>query len=230
MPKVKKEYFKEKENLIVDAAMRVCQMKPAYEITMRDVARECNISQGGIYCYFSDIDKIFAAILNRCHNEIKFDEDDVTIFDKKESPEIIIEAAFALWGQMTDKITKLYGNLIYQLNAIYLNDPVRGEKVQNLVKASSDYDKHMSKLLIFIEKHIENGDFNPVMQKEHILLLISVAFQGITRTVTFPQNAKAVQDSYGVAEEYTTAQGMASILSQAVIAILKNKSPKGELK
>ncbi len=220
MPKVKEEYFEEKRNLIVDSAMRVCQTKPAYEITMRDVVKECNISQGGIYCYFLDIDEIFAAILNRCHNEIKFDEDAMKIFDKKENPEIIIETAFALWGQMTDKIIKLYGNLIYQLNAIYLNDPVRGRKVQKLVKVGSDYDKYMDKLLIFIENHIENNDFNPVMQKEHILLLISVALQGITRTVTFPQNAKAVQDSYGVTEEDTTAQGMAGILSQAVIAIL----------
>ena len=230
MPKVNKKYFEEKENQIVDAAIRVCKTKPAYEITMRDVVRECDISQGGIYNYFSDIDEIFSAILNRCYSELTFAEDAVRIFDREENPEIIIETAFDLLGKMTDKMIKLYGNLIYELNAIYLNNPARGEKAQKLVKVSNDNDVFLSKLLIFIDKHIANGSFNPAMPKEHIMLLISVAFQGITRIVTFTQNVKAIQDVYGVAEEYTTAHGMASILSQAVIAILNNKSSKGELK
>lgn len=226
MPKVKKEYFEEKENLIVDAAIRVCKTKPAYEITMRDVVRECNISQGGIYNYFSDIDEIFAAILNKCHSELKFGEDVAKIFDSEESPESIIETAFDLLGQMTDKTMKLCGNLIYELNAIYLNNPVRGEKAQKLVKVSNDNDVFLSKLLRFIDKQIVSGEFNPTMPKEHITLLIAVAFQGISRTVTFTQNAKALQDGFGIAEEYTTARGMASILAQAIIAILKNKDSR----
>lgn len=61
------------------------------------------------------------------------------------------------------------------------------------------------------------------MLREHILLLIYVTFQGITRTVTFPLNAKALQDGYGVPEKYTTAQGMTEVLSKAIIEILQNK-------
>jgi len=220
MPKVKKEYFIEKENAIVDAAIRVCQSKPAYAVTMRDIVRECNISQGGIYCYFSDIDEIFAAIFNRCYNQTKFGEDALKIFDGAESPALIIETAFALLGQMLDKMIRLYGNLIYGLNALYLTDPLRVEKVQKMIKLSNDNDIFLAKLLAFIDEHCANGDFQPSMPKEHILLLIDATFQGITRNVTFSPNAKAMQDVYGVDETYTTAQGMAKILSQAIIKLL----------
>ena len=230
MPKVKKEYFKKKENQIVDATMRVCQSKPAYEVTLRDIVRECKISQGSIYCYFSDIDEIFAAILNRCHSEIKFEEDTEKIFEQEERPEVIIESAFTVLGQNIDKIVERYGNLIYELNAIYMNNQVRGEKMQNLVDVSNAGDMFLYKLLAFIEKHISNGDFQPTIPKAHILLLISVAFQGIMRTATFTQNAQLMQEAYGVAEEYATAQGMASILSQVVIGILKNNNLRGNLK
>lgn len=230
MPKVKKEYFMEKENEIVEAAIRVCKLKPAYAVTMRDVVKECKISQGGIYCYFSDIDEIFAGILNKCYSQTKFDEAAAKIFDRDTNPVLVIESAFALWGQMMDKMIQLYGNLIYELNALYLNAPARGEKVQKMIKETNDSDMFLFRLLEFIDEHIASGDFNPAMPKEHILLLIGVTLQGITRTVTFTQNAKALQDVYGVTEEYTTAQGMVGILSKTVIEILKNSNSRGNLK
>ena len=72
MPKVDKEHFERKENLIVDAAIRVCQIKPAYEVTLRDVIRESGISPGGMYCYFSSIDEIFAAISQQMLSRDKY--------------------------------------------------------------------------------------------------------------------------------------------------------------
>ncbi len=220
VPKVKKEHFAEKENEIVDAAIRVCKVKPAYAVTMRDVVKECGISQGGIYCYFSDIDEIFAEIINRTYGEHQLGEEINKIFESNKSLNEIISDAFVLLGRFTDRMIGQYGNLLYELNAIYLNEPARGQKVQSRLKMNNDSDALLGKIIEFIGTNISNGSYRPTMPKEHILLLVGVTIQGIARMITFPDNVEVMKAMFGVDEEYTTAQGMMAILSRTIIGLL----------
>lgn len=77
-------------------------------------------------------------------------------------------------------------------------------------------------LILNIKAHISNGYFNPEMPKEHILLLIGITIQGIARMITFSENADVLQAQFGITMEYTTAQGMMTILAQAIIKLLRN--------
>lgn len=221
MPKVNKEYFEKKVQTIIDAALRVCQSKPAYGVTLKDVVKECGISQGGIYCYFSDIDEIFAGILNRCYSQHKLDPNAWYIFESGETPEGIICQAFAMLGRMLDSMIQQYGTIIYQLNALYLSDPDRGEKTQKLIHVNSNSGLFLERLIDFIGQHIADGYFKPAMPKEHIILLINISFQGITRTVTFTQNAELLQLKYGIEKKYTSSEGMMELLSQSILELLK---------
>lgn len=221
MPKVNKDYFEKKAQTIIDAALRVCKSKPAYGVTLKDVVKECGISQGGIYCYFSDIDEIFAGILNRCYSQNKLEPNSWRIFEGGQTPERIICEAFVILGRMLDSMIQQYGTIIYQLNALYLSDSARGEKTQKLIHANSDSDLFLERLIEFIGRHIANGYFKPAMPKEHIILLINISFQGITRTVTFTQNAELLQLKYGIGKEYTSSEGMMKLLAQSILEILK---------
>lgn len=46
MPKVNEDYINKKKTQILDAAFRMFQQKPLYEITMLDVIKEAGISKG----------------------------------------------------------------------------------------------------------------------------------------------------------------------------------------
>jgi AcrR family transcriptional regulator len=224
MPKVKKEYFEEKAQDIVDGALRVCRSKPAYSVTLKDVVRECGISQGGIYCYFSDIDEIFVEILNRCYRENRLSADAFQIFDSGKKPEKIICDSFSMLGEMLDSIISKYGNLIYELNALYLGNPIRGQKIQPLIEVTNDGDMFLSKLIEFIGNNIVNGDFKPSLPKEHLLFLVGITFQGITYTSTFTQNSDLLRKQYGIEKNYASCMGMMKIFSQALIQILKTEN------
>ena len=224
MPKVDKEHFERKENLIVDAAIRVCQTKPAYEVTLRDVIREGGISPGGMYCYFSSIDEIFAAILNRCYRETNLGKGAGEVFESGESPETIIETAFICIGEVIEKASQPYGKLINELNTIYFNDNERRKKIKTLLIVESDCDRIGDMLQIFIEKHIESGYFKPITPKPYILLLVGIAIQGIISSLPFPdETKKGFYDSIGLDEELRSAQGMAVALSKLIIDSLKNE-------
>lgn len=228
MPKVNEEHFANKEAFIVDAAIRVCQKKPAYDVTLRDIVKESGISQGGMYCYFSSIDEVFAAILNRCYNETNLVEGVEKIFEKEAAPETIIETAFVCMGQMMEKISLTYGKLINELNTIFLNDTKRKKTIGALLHTESDCNKIDDMLLIFINKHIDNGYFTPTTPKSYILFLVEVTLQGFIRVFPFPDEIKnSFYEFINLDEDCRSSKGMAKILSKVVIDLLKNE--RGEL-
>jgi len=217
MPKVNQEYIAEKEKSIIDAAIRVCKSKPVYAVTLRDVVKECGISQGGLYHYFTDIDEIFAEILNRCFNENKIDENGYKIFESNKPIDKVIVTSFASLGQLMDNITYQYGSLIYELNSIYLNEPERGEKTLSKIKAHNDIETFLDKIFSLIETHIANGDAELTVSKEHLVLLVNVTMQGIQQAVTFSKK------SYnGENNKHATAKDMMIILAHSINGLLCN--------
>jgi AcrR family transcriptional regulator len=221
MPKVNEEHFAMKENLIVEAAMRVCKRKPAYDVTLRDVVKESGISQGSMYCYFSSIDEIFAAIANRCYRETNPEGGVEKIFEREGSPEAIIENVLKTWGQVIEKKYMVYGKLINDINTIYYNDPERAKTISALVAVENGVDKIDAMLVAFIGKNIENGYFKPTTPKAYILLAVVMALQGIQRALSATEEDR---DNYlnfiGLDEEHWSASGMAEALFKVVIDLL----------
>jgi TetR/AcrR family fatty acid metabolism transcriptional regulator len=56
---------KDKENAILDAALRIMKQKGFHKARMSDIAREAGISYGLVYHYFTNKEDLFDAILNR---------------------------------------------------------------------------------------------------------------------------------------------------------------------
>jgi AcrR family transcriptional regulator len=229
MPKVDKEYFDRKKNHIVDAAIRVCQRKPMYAATLRDVIRESGISPGGMYCYFSSIDEIFAAIADRCYRESTPEEGVEKIFESGENPETIIEAAFSCWGQIIDKMNITYGKIVSEFDTIYFNEPERAKKIAALMTSENIRDKIEAMLPAFIDKHIRSGYFKPTVPKEYIFLVAATSMHGIKWALPFSSEVKEFHDFIGIDNEHRSAQGMAVALSKLVIDSLKNERAGGRI-
>ena len=223
MPKVNEEYIAEKKKSIVDAAIRVCQSKPVYAVTLRDVVKECGISQGGLYHYFKDIDEIFAEILNRCFLENKIAESNYKIFESNMPLHEIIIASFAVMGQLIDDTVNQYGRLIYELNSIYLNEVERGLKVLNLIQNHNDVEVFFDKIFSLIEAHIKRGNFELAVPIEDLKILVIVAIQGIQQSVTFSQKSLNRENEHYRNNSYKTAKEMTTILAHSINGMLQLK-------
>ena len=221
MPKVNQEYIAEKKRSILDATIRVCKSKPVYAVTLRDVVKECNISQGGLYHYFKDIDEIFAEILNRCFMENKIAECNYKIFESNMSLHEIIIASFATTGQLIDDVANQYGGFIYELNSIYLTEIERGLKVENLIQNHSDVEMFLDKTFSLIEAHIKKSDFELPMSMESLKLLVAVTIQGIQQYVTFSQTFHNRKNEHNKNNNYKTAKEMMVILAHSINGMLQ---------
>lgn len=163
----------------------MCKEKPAYQVTLRDVVRECGISQGGIYRYFTDIDELFAGVLNRYYEEVAFGADIDTLFAHDKSCEQVISDALATFGRHMDKTISLYGTLVYELSVIYLADKQRGDKVEGLLTEGRDSNRLFENVFAYLDHETSIGNMKPRMPLEDIKSIIVLAAQGAVRSLTF---------------------------------------------
>ena len=217
MPKVTEDYFADKKREIVDAAIRVCESKPAYAVTLRDVVKECGISTGGIYNYFSSIDEIFVEILNRTYEDYSANDEYENIFESGKPPCEVIMDFLTFRGILIDDIYKQFGRLIFDVQAICINDPERGRKMLAGIKGNDDGYSAFARLSKYIDERIADGSFECSIPKEHILFILVVAGDGIKKALVDPDSASELALVGISADECATAENMMKILAQVII-------------
>jgi len=217
---VTEEYFAIKKKEIVNAAIRVCASKPAYAVTLRDVVRECGISKGGIYNYFSSIDEIYVEILNRAYEELPTSNEFELIFESGKPPSEVITDFLLSRGRLIDGIYKQFGRLIFDVQAIYINDPERGRKMLAGLKGNDDGYNSFAALSSYIDERIADGTFKCAIPKEYILFVFVAATDGIKKAFVDPDSADELALTGVSKEECKTAESMMKILAQAIIKLL----------
>jgi len=222
MPKVSAQYLAKKKKEIVEAAIRVCDTKPAYEVTLRDVVRECGISTGGIYNYFASIDEILVEILNQAYGEYSYSEELIKIFESDSPADEIIVNAFKTEGKMIDFMYGRYGKFIMELEVILLNDPERGMRMIANSKGNSENNIFMSSLYMLIEDKIAEGVFNPIIPVPHILFTVISAVSGLRSGVTTSEHTKGALLMLGITEEESySAENLMELLAKVMLNLLE---------
>ena len=224
MPKVSAQYLAKKKKEIIEAAIRVCETKPAYEVTLRDVVRECGISTGGIYNYFASIDEIFIEILNQAYSEYPYANEISKIFESNLSVDEIIINAFKMEGRMINSLYGQYGKFIMELDVILLNDSERGMSMMANSKGNADGNVFISNLYKLLETKIAEGVFNPVIPVSHILFTIIGAISGIRNGITSIEFTREAFLMLGLTEdECSSAENMMEILAKTMLKLLNPK-------
>lgn len=182
MPKVTKEYTQNKREMLLDAAQRVCNQKCIYDVTMRDIVVESGISQGSLYCYFKNIDEVFAALMNRFTEHSNLSEKVENLLSFTRPPEQNIhELCLFLADYMIDIINH-YGRYIYELNFLYLHYPERFAQIKNQLKEQQIIVNFKNTLIVYLQEYIKKGTIQPIAPIEHLLIYWNAAFEGIFNT------------------------------------------------
>ncbi len=180
-PKVNEQYKVLKVNSILDCALKLAIKKPVYKISMRDIISECNISQGGIYKYFSNIDDILIQLINReCENLGSIKEVE-NILAKSIAPEQIIYEYLQLNKEkfLSDIIG--VGKIYYEITTMYVNDIEKLDYFLKNCNLSSYSAKYAEKGFEYINTKVSDGYFKPVVRLEDIYNFIITSLDGITR-------------------------------------------------
>ncbi|MGH2317777.1 TetR/AcrR family transcriptional regulator [Planococcus sp. SE5232] len=179
MPKVKPEHAERKKAEIVEAAKRVCSRMPVYEVAMRDIVVEAGMSQGGVYKYFANIDEVFVTILNQETLSSSIKEKVDAIYQEQAEPLEKLDQFLRVIGDHIEASIKTDGSIVFELVSLYSKDPERFKTVKGQLEEVSNLQYLQQSFAAFLIEQVENGNFQPTMQKEDVLTLVEVYMMGL---------------------------------------------------
>lgn len=176
MPKVDQEYFANKKKIILDAAMRVFLRNPAYSVTMKDIINESNLSQGGVYKYYSNIDDIVVSLLNA--HKINTNPKDI-INKYEDDPEKTIFELLKSFKNFFFLTEKVFGKIMFELQPIFFNNKKRFDNFKKNIDQYITLYFWLAELFLFIDRKVEEKYFNPITDTSNIYMQIIVSVDGI---------------------------------------------------
>jgi len=193
LPRVNEEHTKKKRAEILEAAKRVCNQKPIYDVAMRDVVIESGMSQGGVYKYFSNIDDVFAGLLNEesLNNQVK-ERIDAILLDHTD-PIIKLEGVMMYLAEYIENLLTRSGSIFYQLMSLYSQNPERYEKVKDQIHEVSNLEYLHVKFSQFLGEQLEKKAFVPSIPKDELVTFIETYMSGVVNNMATLPTQSAIE-------------------------------------
>lgn len=220
MPKVSQEYWEKKKNEILDAALIVCNKKVIYDITMKDISQECEISIGGIYKFYKDVDELLTSLLNRSYKQIaenkKFCYSRIKeIFDLNKDPKEQIEKICEFLGDYIVESTNSYGKMIFEFTTTLTINSSRLENIQKHLDIRSATQMFIRRINKFVEYHVKMGNFKPIIELKEFYYTIFSVYNQMVRQIN-------LQNHYNILEygEMIDPRDQMKKLSRTIFCLL----------
>lgn len=196
MPKVTDEYFEQKKEKIMTAALAVCGKKPVYYVTMSDIVDESGLSPGAVYQSFANIEAVFSAIVNRANSERDYRQEVDEIITLDAPPNIILEKLCEFSEICFSDMLMGYNKILYELEMYVVYDPAKRLMIYDGVNTPSVYTYLIQKTISFISGHVQQGYYNPVIPLPELFAFIISAYDGMMRDVIltkyYPQKPEII--------------------------------------
>lgn len=189
MPKVSEEHFEQKRQQILAAARRVCESKPLYSVTMKDIVLESGMSQGGVYKYFANIDAVYVAILNEATLSGSVQAEVDAILGSDQSPWAKLDALFAYLGGYVEATVGSNGKLFFELMVLYRHEPARFQAIRGQLVEVSVLEYLQQQLSGFLLRGVADGTFAPVVPMDDLFRFVMTSLDGITQEMLASQRA-----------------------------------------
>ncbi len=181
MPKVTEEYIKNKKQMIVETAYKLCLQKTVSTVTMQDVINASGLSQGGIYRFYKDIDEIFKDMITELRRKanIKLQIDDIFSTAEEDGAKVIIHKIFELLGDYMTKELMGIVKINFELSVLTMNAPDRVEKILGDQKEVGNFEYIFLRTTQYFREEIAQGRMKMRVSEEQLLSYIASSYNGI---------------------------------------------------
>lgn len=162
MPKVSSEYRIKKKEEIVDAAARVLIRKTLYEINMTDLIKEANLSKGGIYLYYKDIDEILIDLMDREFKALNFKERIDEVLIEKYSVKDRLSNLLKLYATYLQESSILAGKMQFELTILLTQNRDRALKIRDRVSIGETGEYFTKSVIELIINNFRESKDSPI--------------------------------------------------------------------
>lgn len=220
MPKVTEKYLADKKEFILGCAGEILKEKPLYLITMRDIIKKANFSQGAIYRYYADVEEIYVEYINRNTPHTPLEREvDTLIHSGQPAETILSECILAIGAYIEELLTSVGGRTCFELIVSYAYDSKKRATVFPQLKFKLSLEQAKNIIVKYIMDNVENGIWAPTMPTRSIVAFIDVFIDGIAQSAATGVSYSSKNDS----ETMLDTAEMFKILAQALVNFLSSK-------
>lgn len=195
MPKVSETYIEKKKEGILNAAFRVFQHKPLYEMTMLDVITEAGLSRGGIYKYYDNVDQVIVAMVNRVTAQNNLSQQIDQILERTETSKDAIKELLLFLGTYIQEHVATIGKIQFELTVMVANHP---EKAASVVENLTEQEAGQYLLQCLFQqmmRGIDQREFEPRFPLEDVVSFVATYIDGLLHNVVLIRCYRAGESS-----------------------------------
>ena len=193
MPKVDDAHFEARRKEILDAAKRVCETKPVYQVTMKEIVIESGMSQGGVYRYFPNIDSVFAALLNEAALGRRIREDVDGIVSADASPGRKLQSLLDYLGSYVEEIVNGNGSVSLELIELFAREPERFARIRDRLLEVNVLEYLLEQLRLVVLDGVASKSFEPVVELHDLFDFLHASIHGITHAIALSHQRTEIQ-------------------------------------
>jgi len=179
MPKMNDDYFDMKKKHIINAAINVCSRKPLYQVTMKDIIDEADLSKGGIYLYYSSIDDILIEVINSCNPKADYRDKIDSIISESPSLNKTLENLFVFLGEYMQQAPSIVGKIQFEMTVLSASNPEKAKNIFSRINEQMSGQYFNEQVYSIINQGISSGSFHPTCSIKEIFTFLSASIDGI---------------------------------------------------
>jgi len=184
MPKVTDEYLRDKRNFILECTNEILKEKPLYQITMRDIIKKADFSQGAIYRYYANIDEIYIDLINKntTYNLLEQKIDTLLNSEQPAKP-VILDCIIAIGEYIEELLKSVGGKTCFELLVTYAYDTEKRNAIFPKLKFKQSLEYAQNKIVEYLTQNINQGILQTTIPVNSIIMFICISIDGITQSV-----------------------------------------------
>ncbi len=184
MPKVTDNYLLEKRKFILERTEEIIKEKPLYLITMRDIIKKAEFSQGVIYRYYANVDEIYVDFINKHTVNILLEERIDALLRSNQEEKTILSECFLAIGEYIEELMKsAVGKTFFELTILYAYDAEKQSTIFPKLMFKKSLEYAQQEIVKYVLANVERGIFTPQIAIRSIILFVSSSVDGIAQSV-----------------------------------------------
>ena len=184
MPKVTDNYLLEKRKFILERTEEIIKEKPLYLITMRDIIKKAEFSQGVIYRYYANVDEIYVDFINKHTVNILLEERIDALLRSNQEEKTILSECFLAIGEYIEELMKsAVGKTFFELTILYAYDAEKQSTIFPKLMFKNSLEYAQQEIVKYVLANVERGIFTPQIAIRSIILFVSSSVDGIAQSV-----------------------------------------------
>lgn len=147
---------------------------------MQDIINQCELSQGGVYRFFKNLDEIIAEVIIKIRKEINFIDKVDAIFDQEAaSITKLIHRIFDVLSDYLETYLLTFCKIDFDISLLAINEPERMKTILQKIDSVGSFEHLTNRTITYLFEQDKQHRLHARIPMDQLIAFIVSSFSGI---------------------------------------------------